>query len=148
MDRTGDSRKNKLEVANETNFWSCILWSIVSSDPLFLIPSKEITGLGEGKLSTCPILQECPSSQTGSTIVVLFASRTPLHLWDSPNQVVPRLSGILPSGKFFLLQPWYFPGAAQLAQSHAAEPGCESRTVWLQTPSSSLSACAQPLWLL
>lgn len=55
MDRTGDSRKNKREVANETNVWSCILWSTVSSDPLFLIPSKEITGWGEGELSTCPI---------------------------------------------------------------------------------------------
>lgn len=32
-----------------------------------------------------------------------------------------------PSGKFLFLQPWYIPGAAWFAQSHTAEPRCESR---------------------
>lgn len=103
MGNTGDSRKNK------QGKWQMKQSSRVASwDQLFLIPPEEITGWGEGGPSTCPILLEGPSSQTGRTVVVLFASRTPLPLWASPNWVVPRSSGILPLGNSSFFSPSTF----------------------------------------
>lgn len=132
MSKTGDSKKNK------QGKWQTQQSSrVASSDPLFLIPSEELTNEGrKGKgLALSPRRVNPP--RQGSFESLRFSKLSVTHIiWNNPPW------------EFLPLWRWHFPEAIQFKQSPTV-PGCESRQSNSRTPPTPHKCVPlHILWLL